>query len=160
MMNIIYYPYRVQGKPNYLYFETDFNFSYEAAFAQSGGNIEIRENGTLVGTVDGTQIEINNKAIKQKRLGIFRWAWILSESPEVLLHPRNKDYLKNETVVAKVTKLEALTFNSLSIFKSLFGDVTPNKDVHTKLSFNELEIDSLLAFSLLLVDISRENHSL
>lgn len=157
MLNIIYYPYRTQGKPNYLYFETDFNLSYEAAFSQSGGKIEIRENGTLVGTVYETQIEINNKAIKQKRLGIFRWAWILSESPEVLLHPGNDEYLINKSVVAKVTMLGVLTTSSLSIFPSLLGGVTPNKDVHTKLSFNELEIDPLLAFSLLLVDISRGN---
>ncbi len=160
MLNITYYPNREKKSSNDLYFETDFSFSYEAVVAQSGGNIEIRENGILVGTVNGTQIQIKDKIIKQKRLGIFGWAWLISESPEVLLHPKNDEYYINESVVAKVTMLAALTSNSLSTFSSLFSGVTPNSEVHIKLNFNEKEIFPLLAFSLLLVDVSRSRHGI
>lgn len=131
--------------------------NYRAVIPEAGTQLDLYEETQLIGQVNGTYIELFGKPITKKKLSIFTWAWILSESPEQLLSPHIDDdkYLLNGEIVALITDTIAVSQNIFDIFKK-----TESPECFIKLTYDETKLDEITAFSLLLVDVSKTFHSI
>jgi hypothetical protein len=156
MLKITYYPNRSSWNSNELKFESNFNQLFTARLPVSGTHVELLEGDKVIGEVDGTYIVLNGNPIKQKRKGIWRWAWVLTEKPELLLWPGDSEYLINNEVVASISESEPPSSNPFDLFKSEMD----SSEAYIQLSFKEGKIDPLIAMSLLLVSVSRTFHSI
>ena len=156
MLQITYYPERSSWNSNELKFESNFNQPYTARLPISGSHVELLEGGKVIGEVNGTHIVLNGIPIKQKRKGIWRWAWVLTETPELLLWPGDSEYLINDEVVASISESEPPSSNPFDLFKSEIE----RSEAYIQLSFKEGKIDPLIAMSLLLVSVSSRFHSI
>lgn len=138
-----------------LKFESNFDLPYTARLPESGTHIELLDGKRVIGEVDSTFIVLNGVPIKKKRKGVLRWAWIISEEPELLLWPDNTEYLIDGEIVATVHESDPPSSNPFDIFVEKSDYIEP----FIELSFDSKHVTPLIAMSLLLVDVSKSFHS-
>ena len=157
MIDLIYYPTKHRKNKRELFIESDIKLNYKALIPEAGTHLDVYEETKLIGKVNGTHIELFDTPIPKKQLSFFTWSWVISDSPEQLLSPHMEDdkYLLNGEIVVRVIDRTAVSQNICNIFKKV-----DTSERFMKLSYDETKVDGIIAFCLLLVDVSKTFHSI
>lgn len=157
MKELTYYPNRKKENKSELYVDFGSLKDYKVFIPTSGTRLELYRGSSLISKVGGTYIQLFGRDVPTKTVGLFKWAWILSENPECLLFPQGDKYVIDKEVVAEVIDETAVSSNLFDLFKAGDGD---GDGRYLKLVYDEEKLDEVVAIALLLVDISRARDTL
>jgi hypothetical protein len=136
--------------------ESNIPNKYRVLVPSSGTALNVMEGDNLVAQVNGTHIVLHGEPIEIQRDGISRWGWVIDNNSRTVLYPNNESYRIDNEVVARVTSGGGLFSWLLIMLKTRsFIPFSP----FIKLEYDDDKIETLLALSIHLVDVSNSFHS-